>query len=215
LDRRGHGFSNGTPTPQRDVADVTALCRHLRLNQVSLLGMSQGARIAIAFAACAPERVNAVILDGPPPFDPGPNDEGVPLEHFRDLIRKHGMDAFRREWLGHPLTQLRTTDPLVRAHLVAMIARFAGNELMSSTPTRDILPVAAPPQLNTATLVLSGEFDVPHRFQSAARLSAELPRAERAVIAGAGHLSNLDQPDEYSEICGAFLSHQTRARGAL
>jgi 3-oxoadipate enol-lactonase len=215
VDRRGHGFSSGTPSPQRDVADVTALCGHLGLSRVALIGMSQGARVAAAFAESAPERLDAVILDGPPSFDVAPADEDVPLEHFRAVVRMHGMEAFRREWLRHPLTQLRTRDPRVRAHLIAMITRFAGNELAGSAPERDVLPVPAlPTSLNAPTLVLSGELDVPRRVQSADRLSAELPRAERAVITGAGHLPNLDRPDEYSEICRAFLSRHTQARNA-
>jgi 3-oxoadipate enol-lactonase len=215
LDRRGHGFSNGTPSPQCDVTDLAALCRHLGLSRVALIGMSQGARVAMAFAHSAPERVDAVILDGPPSFDLAPADEDVPLEHFRAVVRMHGMEAFRREWLRHPLTQLRTADPRVRAHLSAMIARFAGNELAASAPEGDVLPVPAlPASLTAPTLVLSGELDVPRRVQSADRLRAELPRAERAVIMGAGHLPNLDRPDEYSEICRAFLSRHTQAHNS-
>ena len=215
MDRRGHGFSSGTPSPQRDVADLAALCGHLGLNRVALIGMSQGARVAVAFAGSAPGRVDALILDGPPSFDMAPADEDVPLEHFRDVVRMHGMEAFRREWLRHPLTQLRTTDPRVRARLSAMITRFAGNELAGSAPERDVLALPAlPASWNAPTLVLSGELDVPRRVQSADRLSAELPRAERAVIAGAGHLPNLDRPDEYSEICRVFLRRHTKARNA-
>lgn len=215
VDRRGHGFSSGTPSPQRDVADVAALCNHLGLSRAALIGMSQGARVAVAFAGGAPERVNAVILDGPPSFGLAPAYEDVPLEHFRAVVRMHGMEAFRREWLRHPLMQLRTTDPRVRAHLIAMIARFAGNELAAPAPEPVLLPVPAPPaSWNVPTLVLSGELDVPGRIQSADRLSAELPRAERAVIKGAGHLPNLDRPDEYSEICRAFLSRHTGAHNA-
>jgi len=214
LDRRGHGLSNGTPSPQRDVTDVARLCHHLGLGRVALIGMSQGARVAVAFASRAPERVDAVILDGPPSFDPAAADEDVPLEHFRAVVRMQGMEAFRREWLRHPLTQLRTTDPRVRAHLIAMIARFAGNELAGSAPGREVAPVPAlPASFDAATLVLSGELDVPRRIQSADRLSTRL-NAERAVIAGAGHLPNLDRPDEYSEICRAFLRRHRRAHKA-
>ncbi len=214
VDRRGHGFSSGTPSPQRDVADVAALCSHLGLSRVALIGMSQGARVAAAFAGGAPERVDAVVLDGPPSFDLVPADEDVPLEHFRAVVRMHGMEGFRREWLRHPLAQLRTADPRVRAHLSAMIARFAGGELAGSAPEPDVVPVAALAAASSAaTLVLSGELDVPRRIQSADRLSARL-NAERAVITGAGHLPNLDRPDEYSEICQAFLSRHTRAYNA-
>src|SRR5256886_12910093 len=190
-----------------------ALCHHLGLTRVAVIGMSQGARSALAFAGGAPERVDAVILDGPPSFELAPADEEVPFEHFRTVARTRGMPAFRREWLRHPLTQLRTADPQMRAHLIAMIERFAGNELTSSAPEPDMLLVPALPRLSNApTLVLSGELDVPRRVQSADCLSVQLPCAERAVITAAGHLPNPDRPDEYSETCRAFLNRHTRAR---
>ncbi len=195
VDRRGH------------------LCHHLGLIRVAVIGMSQGARTALAFAGGAPERVDAVILDGPPSFELGPADEDVPFEHLRTVARTRGMAAFRREWLRHPLTQLRTANPQMHAQLIAMIERFAGNELTGCTPEPDVVSVPALPRSSNApALVLSGELDVPRRVQSADRLSVQLPRAERAVITGAGHLPNLDRPDEYSEICRAFLNQHTRAR---
>jgi pimeloyl-ACP methyl ester carboxylesterase len=212
VDRRGHGFSSGTPTPARDVSDVTALYHHLGLTRVAVIGMSQGARSALAFAGGAPERVDAVILDGPPSFELAPADEEVPFEHFRTVARTCGMPAFRREWLRHPLTQLRTADPQMRVHLIAMIERFAGNEFTDSLLESEVLPVPALPR--SPALVLSGELDAPRRVQSADRLSVQLPRGERSVITGAGHLPNLDRPDEYSEMCRAFLNRHTRARRA-
>jgi pimeloyl-ACP methyl ester carboxylesterase len=207
LDRRGHGFSSGTPSAARDVSDVTALCHHLRLTRVAVIGMSQGARAAVAFACGAPARVDAVILDGPPSFEPSRTDEELPLEHFRTVARTRGMPAFRREWLRHPLTQLRAADPQMRAHLIAMIERFAGSEFADFES--EVAPVAVLPR--SPVLVLSGELDLPRRVQSADRLSVQLPRGERSVISGAGHLPNLDRPDEYSEMCRAFLKRHTRA----
>ncbi|HWS66455.1 MAG TPA: alpha/beta hydrolase [Steroidobacteraceae bacterium] len=212
VDRRGHGFSSGTPSPARDVSDVAVLCQHLGLTRVAVIGMSQGARAAVALASGAPERVDALILDGPPSFEPSHADEEVPLEHFRTVARTRGMPAFRREWLRHPLTQLRTADPQMRVHLIAMIERFAGNEFTDSLLESEVLPVPALPR--SPALVLSGELDVPRRVRSADRLSVQLPGGERSVITGAGHLPNLDRPDEYSEMCRAFLNRHTRARRA-
>jgi 3-oxoadipate enol-lactonase len=51
LDRRGFGLSSGRPALTDDVADVQALCRHLALKHVSVVGMSQGARVAARLAA--------------------------------------------------------------------------------------------------------------------------------------------------------------------
>src|SRR5215469_7886992 len=58
LDRRGQGLSGGVPaSSERDSEDLSALCRHLGLTRVALLGMSQGARAVLGFASSAPERV--------------------------------------------------------------------------------------------------------------------------------------------------------------
>src|SRR5580658_9580711 len=44
LDRRGHGLSTGSPAAGQDASDLSSLCQHLGLEDVSLIGMSQGAR---------------------------------------------------------------------------------------------------------------------------------------------------------------------------
>src|SRR5215470_18396677 len=62
LDRRGHGLSQGASGTRQDAEDLLALCRHLALTRVALIGMSQGARRALEFAARAPVQVSALIL---------------------------------------------------------------------------------------------------------------------------------------------------------
>src|SRR5205807_2369378 len=68
LDRRGHGQSGGVPAPGHDALDLAALCRHLGLARVALLGMSQGARGVLGFVpadpARVPCRVPALLING-------------------------------------------------------------------------------------------------------------------------------------------------------
>ena len=47
-----------------------------------------------------------------------------------------------------------------------------------------------------------------HNYRTFGRLKAPLERAkaELAVVAGAGHLPNLDDPDRYSTLCRDFLT---------
>ena len=209
LDRRGHGLSSGIPTPERDAADLAALCTHLGLIRVALLGMSQGVRGALAFTASAPERVSALILDGPPALDPTSvaEVEEVPLARYVTLLRTHGIEALRREWARHPLMQLRTSDPPTRALLAAMLQRYAGNDLQHSSAA-DPPAAACPPlaSIGVPSLVLSGEFDLPARRQAARQLAARLPHTELSLVGDAGHLPNLDSPHTYSNLCRAFLS---------
>jgi 3-oxoadipate enol-lactonase len=206
LDRRGHGFSQGVSSAERDCADLEALCAHLSLTRVALLGMSQGVRAVLEFARAAPRRVCALILDGPPALEGAPDPE-VPLQHYAALVRARGIEAFRAEWAHHPLMQLRTEDAGAQALVTAMIGRYSGNDLNPALPQAEV-PArhAALESLQIPALVLTGELDLPSRRQAARELAARLPEAELAVIAGAGHLPNLDRADSYSMLCRDFLT---------
>jgi pimeloyl-[acyl-carrier protein] methyl ester esterase len=206
LDRRGHGLSGGRPAPERDSGDLAALCRHLGVTAVALLGMSQGVRAVLGFTCMAPEQVRALILDGPPPLDSAADPE-VPLDQYAVLVQTRGIEAFRREWARHALMQLHTPNPQARALLAAMLARYPGDDLRHPASRVEL---AAPrlelESLRLPALVLSGEYDLPGRQQAARQLAARLPDAELAMIPGAGHLPNLDNPDAYSKLCGKFLT---------
>jgi pimeloyl-ACP methyl ester carboxylesterase len=213
LDRRGHGLSEGSSTPERDSADLDRLGRHLGLTRLSLIGMSQGVRGVLRFACAAPGRVSALILDGPPALA-SESDPQVPVQQYAALVRAHGIEVFRREWARHRLMQLRTRDPARRALLAAMIARYPGTDLQSPSSPAELVGARLRPQAVAApTLVLSGEHDLPGRRLAARRLAARLPDAELAVISGAAHLPNLDSPDVYSRLCRAFLLRHCGPRG--
>ena len=206
LDRRGHGLSRGIAAPERDSEDLAALCQHLGLTRVALHGMSQGVRAVLGFPARAPEQVQALILDGPPPLDSAADPE-VPLDQYAALVRTGGIEAFRHEWARHPLMQLRTRNPEARALLAAMLARYAGDDLTHPASRAEPAARLRLESLTVPTLVLSGEYDLAGRKRAARRLTARLSHAELAEIPGAGHLPNLDSPDAYSKLCRQFLTH--------
>jgi pimeloyl-ACP methyl ester carboxylesterase len=205
LDRRGHGLSGGMPAPERDSEDLAALCRHVGVNRVALLGMSQGARAVLGFACNAPGKVHALILDGPPPLD-GESDPDLPVERYAALVRTHGIEAFRQEWARAALMQLRTPSPESRALLAAMIARYPGNDLRQPAAPAEPAAHLSLNSLTVPTLILSGAHDLASRRRAARQLAARLSDAELAVIPGTGHLPNLDSPDAYSELCRGFLT---------
>ena len=60
-DRRGFGLSEGTPGRAADTEDLGRLLDHLRLDAATIVGLSQGARVALAFALRQPERVAALV----------------------------------------------------------------------------------------------------------------------------------------------------------
>jgi len=216
IDRRGFGLSSGIPNPDRDASDLAALCHHLEIDRVALLGMSQGARSVLDFAIAAPVRVSAIVLDGPPTPESVAADEDVPVAHYRALIRADGIEEFRREWARHPLTQLHTDDARTHALLAAMLARYTGADLAAPSPRpassdirASLASVAAP------VLIVNGELDLPSRLRAAERLGSLLPQVERALVAAAGHLPNLDNPDAYNALCRTFLNEHANWRNSI
>jgi pimeloyl-ACP methyl ester carboxylesterase len=218
LDRRGFGLSSGRAAVERDATDLDALCRHLALADVALLGMSQGARAVLRLAMCTERCISCLVLDGPPDLDRGAVFEedatygDVPLSRYRALLRMGGMDAVRREWAMHPLMRLRTVDPDARRLLDAILGRYPGNDLLEGAagvgPTDERV---RPEAIATPTLVITGEHDLPKRVQAADVLARRLPAAERAVISDAGHLPNLDNPVAYHNRVRAFLRRHLSA----
>lgn len=207
FDRRGFGLSSGQPSLAHDIADVRALCARLRLSKVALLGMSQGARVAAHLAAESPGLVSCVIFDGPPAGllrEGDVGEEEIPVSTYRALIRAGNIEAFRTAWSQHPLARLHTTHTPTRELLKRMLERYRALDLREP-PSGAPLASADLESIRQPALVISGEFDLESRRRSADALCGALPACQRAVVPGAGHLPNLDNPVFYSALLRHFL----------
>lgn len=215
FDRRGFGRSSGCPSLIDDADDLLTLLDRLELSQVAVVGMSQGARVALHAALVSPHRISGLVLDGSPHLGAEPEtgaDEDLPLDHYRELVRTAGIDAFRREWQDHSFLKLVTDD--LRAHqlLARVIARYPGRDLAESQPPLVRIPDArSVARVQKPTLILNGEFDTDSRKRAGDALHAALPFAERALVPKAGHLANLDNPPAYNGLVREFLQRQFRA----
>ncbi|MCI0546514.1 MAG: alpha/beta hydrolase, partial [Candidatus Rokubacteria bacterium] len=58
-------------------------------------------------------------------------------------------------------------------------------------------------------LVIVGEEDPGTPVEMARAIHAALPAAELAIIRSASHISNLEQPEEFNRVLGAFLDKAT------
>jgi 3-oxoadipate enol-lactonase len=214
FDRRGFGRSSGRPSIEHDVRDVGALCRHFQLERVALVGMSQGSRAVLAYACADPGQVSCIALDGPPEFDSSIPGANASLAPFRELVRTHGLAAFREQWVQHPLMQLRTHDAGTRELLQRIVQRYPGNDLSQGAGDAPPLDLWAKLEsLTVPALVITGEHDLPGRVRSADTLAKRLPAGARAVIAGSGHLASLDNPDTYNRLLAAFLARHADFAG--
>jgi pimeloyl-ACP methyl ester carboxylesterase len=212
-DRRGFGKSSGNEDVTWDAADLNALLDHLGATKVHLLGMSQGARVALQFARRYPDRVSSLVLHG----TPAPDGFGLPwsgadrarFDEWAKIAREKGLDAFRRAWAAHPLMEIPAGRPEARARLTELLAAYRGGRFLSPAPPSG--PVASVtmddlPRIGVPTLVLAGDREVPFLQIVARALAYYIPNARLAVVSGGGHMVNLIEPDRYNATILEFLA---------
>ena len=211
-DRRGFGLSSGTPDLDADAADTVALLDHLQLARAAVLGMSQGARVALRVAANHPDRVACLLLDGAPLLPGLPAQawaEETPLAAYRALLHSQGIAAVRGLLASHPLLRPRSPDRATHARVAAMLGRYRGSDLALEAITSAPSPGTANAGLPTPlmpVLVLNGEYDSAQRLAVGAALATAWPTASRRLVRRAGHLACLDQPRIYAGFVDEFVS---------
>jgi len=211
FDRRGFGRSSGVPAIQQDVHDIDRLLDCLDVSHAAIVGMSQGARVALRWALKHPQRALCLVLDGPPAegWSQSVGTREIPIDDYRHRIRLEGVDAFRRSWLQHPFMQLQTRSPCAHRLLHEIVVRYPALDLqMSEQPQLPLLGERDLLGVNVPTLVISGEHDSLQRQSIAARMVKALPDARLKVLRDAGHLGALDDPHAYVEALHKFFSSQ-------
>lgn len=212
FDRRGFGLSSGVPGIHHDVHDIGQVLDCFGISRAAIVGMSQGARVALRWALKHPERTSCLVLDGPPAEDwPQPlGAREVPIDDYRRRIHRDGIDSFRNVWLQHPFMKLHTTSPCAHLLLRDIVVRYPALDLlMTDLPEEPLLAESDLRRLSVPALVLSGEHDSAQRLAIARRMTQALPDARLKVLSGAGHLAALDNPSAYVRSLHDFFSTQS------
>jgi len=216
FDRRGFGYSSGAAGIDHDLADIEQLLDALDIDSVAIVGMSQGARVALRWAVYSPRATSCLVLDGPPPdlLDMQRPQGEIALATYRELVRNEGIEAFRKHWLEHPLMRLYTSEPRAHALLREMVGRYPGQDLVAEQSAKLAGPRSLP-QLDLPILIINGEHDTSARIDAGTELAHALPNAQLALIPAAGHLSNLDNPGAYNQALDQFLATSHRAHRSM
>jgi len=207
-DRRGFGQATAPADPQAEIDDIRHVLDALELDQATIVGMSQGARSALAFAALNPSRVSALVLAGAPfPFAP-PDDvpaEIVPIPEMRRLANQGDWDGLRRLWHASPLIHMPGATDEATALLLRVSGDYRAADLLTGLPPIELSEVGLA-QMVVPTLLIVGQHDGPLRHAAAERLAALLPSASRAEIVGAGHLCTLSHAEDFNRRVIHFLN---------
>jgi len=209
-DRRGFGASTAPPDLSLECDDLDRLLDHFEADRAHLLGMSQGGRIALRYAATRGERLRSLVLQGAAVDGMAvetPEKERIPIDGFAALARAGELETLRRRWLAHPMMRLDPGQEEAARRLQAIMADYDGADLLRAPPAIPDPGTAVLDALATfrvPTLILTGGRETRARKVIATRLLDLLPDARETILARSGHLSNLTEPEAYNEAVRSF-----------
>lgn len=198
FDRRGFGLSTGLPDIHRNVADLCAVMDAAGIDRAVLVGMSQGARLALHFASRKPARTRALVLDGPPALE---TESELPLGQLRSVLEAGGAAALQAQVLQLPLMRLAFQDAPARPLLESIVARYRGLDLLHPR-AHAAAPVLG--DIRVPACVLNGIDDSFERRTAGRAIAASIPGARQILLRGAGHLALLDVPGDYARVVDGF-----------
>lgn len=208
-DLRGFGRSAAPPDPFAHYQDLYSLLSRLRLRQPAVLvGSSLGGATALNFTLQHPEMVAALALSG----------SGLDGYTFQDghttaqwpsieaaLEKARFGEAARLEtrlWLRQPQASSPEVDTLVQEMLRQVYTLPQPGE--AQTLPRPAIQRLG--EISVPTLVMVGAQDVPDMHAIARLLREGIRGARSAVIPGAAHLPNLEQPAAFNRVLSSFLA---------
>ena len=201
-DGRGNGLSDRyVPeiSPATFEHDLEAVVDALRLQRYALLGISQGAPIAIVHAVRHPERVSKLVLNGG--FALGSNKRSSAKD--QETAQAH-LTLMRHGWGDEHSAYLRTFSmlyfPSASAEELRASAELQRMAMSGDTAVRlrmanaDIDIVDLLPMVSTPTLVLHSRHDNAVPFEEGRRLAAAIPNAKFVALESENHVPMPDEP---------------------
>ena len=206
-DQRGHGKTEA-PAGRYPfailLADVIALMNTLEIPRASFCGLSLGGATALGLAEQHPDRIDrAIVCDSPCASTPA---SAKQWEERIAVAKARGMDA-----LVEPTLQ-RWFPPDVYAGNAPAVTKV--REMVKSTPVNGFIGCCAAlgdhnfrssvASVSRPVLFMVGEKDPPNAPMR--EMNKELAGSQFVEIAGAGHISNMEQPDVFTDALEKFLN---------
>jgi pimeloyl-ACP methyl ester carboxylesterase len=202
-DARGMGQTEPGPFPfafDTLVDDLVALMDHLKIPQAVLCGLSMGGYIALRTVIRNPERVCGLILcDTQSLADQniGRLHRHEALQTMQKISLPEWTEGFAKKVLADETFEkqpkvVELLKDIVNSHSVLAVSRLT-LALVSRLDTTEGLP-----KISVPTLVMTGEHDKLIPPEVTRSLKEKIPGAELAIITKAGHMSNMENPEEFN-----------------
>jgi 3-oxoadipate enol-lactonase len=210
IDVRGHGKSTADVRAESFddlVADVIAVWDALGIDRSIVMGLSLGGMTGFGLAIHHPDRVERLVAadcrsDAPELFA---NSWVNRLQVLKDKGIAGVADVTVPMWMT-AATKAGRPEIIAGARAMIMTTSEAGyvsvaTPLMTLDYKKDLGRIRCP------TLLVVGAEDGPHPKEMR-EMAGLIPGARYAVVEGAGHLSNFEQPERFNAIVLGFLANR-------
>jgi len=212
-DLRGHGETSvvpGAATMEEMAADVIAWLDALEISEAAVCGLSMGGYVTLALCREFRSRVRCLVLaDTRAVAD---TEEGKQSrEQQAQKALQEGMAAIADGMLPklvapvtvakHPEVVARVREMILKTDPAGAAAAQRG--MAQRRDQTDLLP-----QINVPTLVIVGENDQLTPVAESETMHRLIAGSRLEIIAGAGHVSNLEQPETFNRVLRDFLVSQ-------
>lgn len=198
-DMRGHGQTDYPQDPDQyseamTVGDIAALLDAVGAKSAIVGGLSLGGYMSLAFHRVHPERVRALLI-----VDTGP---GFKKDAARATWNERALQTAQEyETEGLARLQRLSKEMATATHRSADGLAGAARGMLTQ---KDAQVIHSLPAIAVPTLVVAGADDKPF-LAATDYMAAKIPRAQKVIIADAGHSVNLDQPELFNRAVVAFL----------
>ncbi|ARG98908.1 alpha/beta hydrolase [Legionella micdadei] len=214
LDLWGFGYSEGTTgsavTMEEYADEVAQLLDQLSIKKAIIGGTSMGGYIALAFLAKYPDRVNGLILSNSQAITDSPEMKKSANSLASDVLTD-GTQKFANDFINKALS----------AEAPQQIRLFLQNILLDQTPfglasalrgmsiRQDFSNVLATTSI--PMLIITSDKDTVIPPQQSANMHALAKNSKLVVISDAGHLSNLEQPEQWNKAVIELFGQKAQA----
>ena len=210
-DLRGHGLSDAGDEPysmQLMAEDCLGLLEAVGVQEpVVLCGHSMGGYVAFEFYRQYPEWVGALILVSTRAGADSPEGRAG-RDRMAERAKEEGVAIVADDMLGKILApQNFEADEELANYVREMMESTSLNGMVGALAAMKERPDSRPllAEIDVPVLIVCGEDDQLIPVSDAEEMRDALPNAELAIIPGAGHLPNLEQPLEFNELVWDFL----------
>jgi 3-oxoadipate enol-lactonase len=210
---RGFGVGAGDPptTSIDDYAgDTIDLLDALHIEMAVICGLSMGGYAALAMFRHAPRYFHAMVLADTK--SPGDSAEAVAgRKGMQQLVREKGQAAVAEALLPKLVGDTTRRE---RPDVIEDLRRqITGNSVESMVGALDALMTRpdSTPMLGTIhcpVQILVGDEDAITPQALSEQMHRDIPGSELAIIKGAGHMSNMEQPRLFNDALARFLEHR-------